>query len=92
MDNMKKINPRYLVAGMLLVIVTIASRSFPLRDGISNGLLFAGLSAIAVVVSALVYRLYYNELRRIDRPSRDFPLVMGFISLVLLVQLAVRVS
>lgn len=54
--------------------------------------MFAALAILSLGSNVAIYRVYRAEARRIGDNSRKFPLMMGFISCVLLIQLSMRVS
>lgn len=87
-----KMKTGYLVFGASLIVVTIASRAVPMGSTITNNTLFGVLSLFALGLSYTAYSKFRSELKRIERPARAFPLMIGFITLVLLIQVAMRIS
>jgi O-antigen ligase len=87
-----RMKPSLLAFSVALVVVTIGSRAIPMRDTIDHPAVFAALAILSLGSSVAIYRVYRAEARRIGDNSRKFPLMMGFISCVLLIQLSMRVS
>ncbi|MES3099276.1 hypothetical protein [Sphingomonas faeni] len=87
-----RMKPSFLAFAIVLIIVTIGSRAIPMRATIDHPAVFGVLSILALGSSVAIYRVYRAETRRIGDKSRKFPLMMGFITCVLLIQLSMRVS
>lgn len=87
-----RMKPSLLVFGSALVVVTFVSRATPMRSSIDHPGRFWALSVLSLGASVAVYWLYRTELLRIDQSGRKFPLIMGFITCVLLIQLSMRIS
>ena len=82
----------YLVFAASLIIVTIISRAIPMDSTINNRPLFSALFLVSLIAAYFVFRKYRFELKRINKPSRLFPFLMSSITLLFLIQLAMRMS
>lgn len=87
-----RIKPSFLVFAVALIVATIGSRAIPMRATIDHPAVSGVLSILALGSSVAIYRIYRAETRRIGDKSWRFPLMMGFITRVLLIQLSMRVS